>query len=156
MKNFVTALGMHCSAFAYLPKKTKAGVFTGPQIRQPFKDDYFDCVFSDSEKRAWKYFQNILTGLLRNVKAANFRRLVEDLLNSCKKLGSNMSLKMHFLRSHLDFFSLNCGAISNEHGEHFHRNISAMEHRYKSTWSAALLADYCWMVKRDAPDAEYK
>jgi len=42
-----------------------------------------------------------------------------------------MSLKMHFLFSHLNFFLLNCGGMSDEHGEHFHQNISVMEHRYK-------------------------
>jgi hypothetical protein len=49
MKNLVMALGMHCSAFAYLRKKfprlsaekNKAGVFIGPQIIQLFKHDYF-------------------------------------------------------------------------------------------------------------------
>jgi hypothetical protein len=66
------------------------------------------------------------------------------------------SLKMHFLHSDLDFFPPKCGAVSDEHGEHFHQDISAMEQRYKSVWSAATLADYFWMVKRDASDAEYK
>ncbi|KDR07015.1 hypothetical protein L798_03272, partial [Zootermopsis nevadensis] len=60
-----------------------------------------------------------------------------------------MSLKMHLLCSHLDFFPSNCGAVSDEHGEWFHQDITAMEQRYKSKWSAAMLADYCWMVKRD-------
>jgi hypothetical protein len=61
-----------------------------------------------------------------------------------------MSLKMHFLHSHLDCFPVNYGAISDEHGEHFHQDISAMENRYKGKWSAAMLADYCWTVKSDA------
>ncbi|KDR12357.1 hypothetical protein L798_13781, partial [Zootermopsis nevadensis] len=60
-----------------------------------------------------------------------------------------MPFKMHFLHSHLDFFPSNFGAVSDEHGERFHQDISAMEQRYKSKWSAAMLADYCWMVKRD-------
>ena len=144
---------MQCSAFAYLRKKfprlsaekTKAGVFIGPQIRQLFNDDYIECLLSDSEKTAWKSCQNVSTGLLGNVKAANFRQLVEDLLNSYEKLGCNMSLKMHFLHSHLDFFSPKCGAVGDEHGEHFHHDVSVMEQRCKSTWNAAMLADYCWM-----------
>jgi hypothetical protein len=164
MKNFVMVLGMHCSAFTYLhekfprlnAEKTKSGVFIRPQIRQLFKDNYLECVLSDSKKRAWKYFQNISTGLLRNVKAANFRQPVEDLQNSYEKLECNMSLKMYLLHTHLGFFSPNCGAVSDEHGVHFHQDISAMGHRYKSSWSAAMLADCCWMVKRDASDAEYK
>ncbi|KDR21481.1 hypothetical protein L798_03985, partial [Zootermopsis nevadensis] len=60
-----------------------------------------------------------------------------------------MSLKMHFLHSHPDFFPSSCGAVSDEHGGRFHQDISVMEQRYKSKWSAAMLADYCWMVKRD-------
>jgi hypothetical protein len=54
------------------------------------------------------------------LKAANFRQLVEDLLNSYEKLGCDMSFNMHFLHSHLDFFPPKCGAVSNKHGECFH------------------------------------
>ncbi|KDR18051.1 hypothetical protein L798_07728, partial [Zootermopsis nevadensis] len=57
--------------------------------------------------------------------------------------------KMHFFHSHLDFFPSNYGAVSYEHGERFYQDISAMEQRYKIKWSAAMLADYCWMVKTD-------
>ncbi|KDR20730.1 hypothetical protein L798_04691, partial [Zootermopsis nevadensis] len=60
-----------------------------------------------------------------------------------------ISFKIHFLHSHLDFVQSNCGALSDEHGERFHQDISAMEQRYKSKWSAAILAYYCSMVKRD-------
>jgi len=36
-----------------------------------------------------------------------------------------MSLKIHFLHSHLDFFPSNLGDFSDEHGERFHQDISA-------------------------------
>jgi len=39
------------------------------------------------------------------------------------KLGCNMSLKIHMLHSHLDFFPDNCGMISDEHGELFTRKL---------------------------------
>jgi hypothetical protein len=92
MKNFVKALDMDGPAFTYLrekfprlsTEKTKAGVFIGPHIRQLFKD--IECVLSDNKKTAWKSFQNVLTGLLGNVKATNLRQFV-DLLNSDEKLG---------------------------------------------------------------------
>ena len=45
--------------------------------------------------------------------------------------------------------------ISDKHGECFHQDISVMEHRYKGKWSAAMLGDYYWMMKRDAPETEY-
>jgi len=42
-----------------------------------------------------------------------------------------MSLKIHFLHSHLDFFPESCGAVSDEHGERFHQDISSMEKSYQ-------------------------
>jgi hypothetical protein len=77
---------------------------------------------------------------------------VEDLITSYKKLGRNLSLKTHFLHSHLDSFWINCGAVSDKHGECFHQDISAMENMYKGKWSAAILAVYCWTMKSDASE----
>ena len=62
-----------------------------------------------------------------------------------------MSLKIHFLHSHLDFFSPeNFGAVSDEHGERFHQDISSMEKRHQEKWNCAMLADYCWNLAGDA------
>ena len=71
-------------------------------------------------------------------------------------MGCNMSLKIHLLDSHLDLFPENLGAVSDEHGERFHQDISVMESRYQGRWSAAMLADYCWTLQRDVPDAHHK
>jgi hypothetical protein len=30
-----------------------------------------------------------------------------------------------------------------------------IEHWYKGKWSAAVLGDYCWMMKRDATETKY-
>jgi hypothetical protein len=53
-----------------------------------------------------------------------------------------MSLKLHFLLSHLDlFFSSppeNMGAISYEHGKRFHLDISQTEKRNSEQWSPNL------------------
>jgi len=114
-----------------------------------YKDEQFETVLSDKEKAAWHSIENISNGLLRNFKAANLRELVQDLMDLYEQLGCNMSLKMHFLFSHLDFFPLNCGAVSDEHGERIHQD------RYKGKWSTSMLGDYCWMMKRNAPETKY-
>jgi len=163
MKNFVKALEVKGPALMYLcgkfPRltfeKVKAGVFIGPQIRQLFKDQQFEGVLSDKEKAAWQSFEKVSNGFLGNFKAANFRKLVQDLKDSYEQLECNMSLKMHFLFSHLDFFPLNCGDVSDENGERFHQDISVMEHRYKGKWSDAMLGDYYWMMKMDAPETKF-
>jgi len=67
-----------------------------------------------------------------------------------------MSLKIHFLHSHLDFFPDNLGAVNNEHGKIFHQDISSMEKRYQGKWSLSMLVDYCWTLKRGVPEAKYR
>ena len=154
IKNFVKALDVNGSAFTYLREKfprlsyekVKAGVFVGPQIRELFKDHQFETVLSKKEKAAWESFKNVSNNFLGNFKAENFEELVENLMDSYKQLGSNMSLKMHFLNSHLDFFPPNCGDVSDEHNEQLYHDTSVMEQRYKGKWDVAMLADYCWIV----------
>lgn len=59
-----------------------------------------------------------------------------------------MSLKVHVLHSHLDFFAENLGDVSDEHGERFHQDISVMEKHFKGKWNPGMLADY-WNIKRE-------
>ncbi|UYV84654.1 hypothetical protein LAZ67_X002984 [Cordylochernes scorpioides] len=75
--------------------------------------------------------KNVCKNFLENVKAENYSDLVNELLLFYKALGCNMSLKIHFLHSHLDFFPDNLGTVSEEHGERFHQDISSMEKRYQ-------------------------
>jgi len=93
---------------------------------------------------------------LGNRTAQNCEELVNNLLQSYQKLGCNKSLKILFLHSHLGFFPENYGAVSDEHGERFHQDISSMEKRYQGKWNCAMLTDYCWTLARDAPTMEYK
>jgi hypothetical protein len=69
-------------------------------------------------------------------------------------MGCNMSLKICFLDSHLDVFPENLGTVSDEHGEHFYQDICNVEKRYQGKWSPRMLADYCWTLKRDVPQAK--
>jgi hypothetical protein len=112
MKNFVKVMNQEAAAFTYLrekfPKlseaKLKEGVFIGPQIRDLIKDEYFDRLLQGDEKSAWDSFKSVVNGFLGNRRAQNYKELVNNLLQSYQKLGCNMSLKIHFLHSHLDFF----------------------------------------------------
>jgi hypothetical protein len=89
-------------------------------------------------------------------RTANYQVVVQDLLTSYKAMERNMSLKIHFLESHLDFFPENLGEVSDEHGERFHQNIMAMEKRYQRKCTSSMFADCCWTLKRDVPNAKYR
>ena len=68
-------------------------------------------------------------------------------------MGMQTSLKIHFLHSHLNFFPLNLGAVSDEHGERFHQDMTKMESNYQGKWNPGMMGDFCWM--RDIPEAKY-
>jgi hypothetical protein len=71
-------------------------------------------------------------------------------------LGCAMSLKVHFLNAHLDYFPENLGAVSEEQGERFHQDIKEMQTRYQGRWNVNMMRDYCWLLHRDDPQAKYK
>ena len=150
IKNFVKAMDKTKAGFNYLATKfprlseakIKEGVFIGPQIRQLLQDREFDQALFGKEKIAWEAFKLVVTNFLGNRRADNYTELVSNLIKAYSSMGCNMSLKIHFLNSHLDFFPPNCGAVSDEHGERFHQQISAMEKRYQGKWSPAMLADF--------------
>jgi len=149
MKNSVKAMNQEEAAFSYLwetfsrlsEAKLKEGIFIGPQIRDVIKDEYFDRLLQDDKKTAWDSFKFVVKVFLGNRRTQNYEKLVNNRLQSYQELGCNMSLKIHFLRSHLDFFPENCGAVSDEHKELFHQDISSVEERYQGKWNCAMLSD---------------
>ena len=165
MKNFVKAMGKANSrGFQYLaekfPKvtsaKLKEGIFVGPQIREVLKDEAFEKSLNASELKAWHAFKWLCENFLGNHKSPDYREGVQKLLIAYKKMECRMSLKIHFLDSHLDFFPENLGAVNDEQGQQFHQDIQAMEHRYQGFWNEGMMSDYCWMLHRDNPDQMYK
>jgi hypothetical protein len=52
----------------------------------------------------------------------------------------------------LDFFLDICGMVSDEHGECFYQELATMEKWYQEKWSTYMLADYCWIFARNAPE----
>jgi hypothetical protein len=135
--------------------KMKEGIFVGPHIRELIKGEQFEEQLNEVGKAAWQAFKNVMTSFLGNHKAENYHEIVSDLLTAYKAMGCNMSLKVHFLDYHLDFFPENLGAVSDKHGERFHQDISIMEDWYQGKWSLSMLADYCWTLKRDVPQVTY-
>ncbi|GFW51876.1 uncharacterized protein TNCV_1188072 [Trichonephila clavipes] len=131
--------------------KLKEGIFIGSDIRKLLKDETFVTKMEMKEKNAWNSFKLFVTGFLGNKKDPNYKALVAELLQNYKILGCNMSVKVHFLHSHLDYFPENFGTVSEEQGERFHQDIKEMERRYQGRWNVNMMADYCWMFTRTQP-----
>ena len=80
---------------------------------------------------------------LGNRKSPDYENIVSDVLNNFHRLCCNMSIKLHYLHSNIDFFPENLSALSEEQGERFHQDIMVMESRYQGRWNANMMADYC-------------
>lgn len=65
------------------------------------------------------------------------------MLDTFKKLGSNIRIKVDFLHSHNDYFPANLGNVSEEQGEKFHLNMKEMDKRYKGIRNVNTIAEYC-------------
>lgn len=158
VKQFVKALDFGGDAFREIrlmfPKlseaKIKGGIFVGPQVNAMLKSEKLESVMTKVERAAWCSFRAVVRGFLGNHKDPDYKQLVANLIENFKKLGCRMSLKVHFLHSHLDFFPENLGDVSEEHGERFHQDIATMERRYQGRWDTAMMGDYVWsLIRKD-------
>uniref|UniRef100_A0A6A7G0F0 Uncharacterized protein n=1 Tax=Hirondellea gigas TaxID=1518452 RepID=A0A6A7G0F0_9CRUS len=161
-EEFCENTGQRKPSFAFMNQKfprisearLKAGIFDGPKIRELLKDHNFDESMEDNERKAWISFKSIITNFLGSHRSLDYERVVEELLQNFQALGARMSIKMHFLSSHLDYFPENCDDVSEEQEEQFHQDIRVMEERYQGRWDVNMLAHYCWCLKRDVPNVK--
>jgi len=149
-------LGIFAKKFpALINEKLKAGIFDGPKIRQLMKDKEFIETMNQDEKEGWMAFGQVVSNFLNNTKSPNYKELVRNLYCAFQKLGCNMSVKIHFLHSHLYYFPENLTAMSEEQSERFHHDIKTMEKRYQGRWNVNMMADYCWCLMRDEKTYEH-
>lgn len=147
MKQFMKALDHDSPCFAYIgqkmrgvsSEKLKAGILDGPQIKQLINDSHFE--MNEKERKAWMAFILDVKNFLGNKKAENYVELVETMLKNFKDLGCNMSIKVHYLHSHLDRFPENLGDFSEEQGERFYQDLKIIEDRYQGRWDIHMMAD---------------
>lgn len=100
-----------------VPRKSdaqiKEGVFVALQVRELIQHVKPKDQLSEMEKAALKSLKNDTTSVLGNHTAENYRDMLAYLVQSCKAMGYNMSLNVHFSDSHLNFFPEKLGTVSN-------------------------------------------
>ena len=156
MTKFVKMLHKNGAAFQHLSTvfpglsaaKLKESIFVGPQIREVLKDTDFEELLNLKELRAWEAFKSVCSGFLGNTHVPDYQVCIEKLPKSYEDMGCRMSLKIHFLQPNL-------GAVSDEHGERFHQDITKMETNYQGKRNPGMMGDFCWMLLRDIPEAKY-
>ena len=120
------------TCFHICQKQKLKEVFTPDQIfARYFSHKNSKKKMTSKERNAWRALREVVENFLGSNKSENYEQLVANLIKTYEMLGCLMSLMLHFLHSHLNFFSKNMGDISEEHGERFHQDISTMEIRYQ-------------------------
>lgn len=61
------------------------------------------------ELDAWEATKDLIQKFLGNNKAANYKEIITKMIDSFEVINVNMSLKIHFLANHVDFFPENLG-----------------------------------------------
>ena len=128
-------------------------MFNGPEIRELTNDEAITASMSAVEKTAWTAFRVVISNFLGKRRGLDYKKQIKELFKSFQFLGARMSVKMHFLCSHLDYFPDNCGDYNEEQGERSNQSLRQMEERCQGYWEVNMLADYCWCLKRDLPDS---
>jgi hypothetical protein len=139
----------YCISSIFKGWSMKAGIFDCPRMRQLINDPNFITSMNEIKPCAWFSLVPIVKNFLGNKKADNYIQLVEDMLFRFNRFGCNMSVKVHYLHSHLDRIPENLGDLSEEQGERIHQDIKTMEARYQGRWDAHMMAEYCWNPMRD-------
>ena len=78
------------------------------------QDQTFTARITVAERVAWCSYVLVIREFLENTKASNYRNLADVMLQNFQALGARMSIKLHYLFSHLDYFPENLGEISEE------------------------------------------
>ena len=110
----------------------------------------------NTEKRAWLGFISLFKNFLGNKRSSNYVEVVNEFLEAYEEMGCNMSIKIHFLHSHLEFSPNNLGQLRDERGELFHQEISTIEKRFAGKSQVRMLANYCSSLKRETDDSSHE
>lgn len=79
----------------------------------------FEVTIDTKEAEAWILFKEVATKFLGNVKAPNFKLILVNMISKFKNLVCQMSLIVHLLHNHFDFFLSKLWVINNR----VHRQI---------------------------------
>ena len=158
MKNFVKALHKNGTAFQHLSTaKLKEGISVGPQIREVLKDTDFEEFLNLKELRAWEAFKSVCRGFFGNTRIPDYQACIEKFLKSYEEMGCRVSLKIHFLHSHLNFFPPNLGAwvmsMEKDSTKTLWRwRVTIKANRTPAWWETSAGCSYVTSRKQNTPD----
>ena len=87
--------------------------------------------------------RDALHKLLGNKKDVDYKKVVRRMLTAFKDQECNMSLKAHFLYSHVNYFPESLATYNEKQGEQFHEDLIIIEKYYDERLHVNMMGDYC-------------
>jgi len=162
-ENFVKGVDKTGRGFEYVRNnfpnmsdaKVKEDIFIGSQIRELMQDKQFDEDPNETERNAWLSSKKICKDFLGNHKAANYQDVAQDLLTSYKAMQYESENPLYGITP--GFFSQEISAkLVTNMVKDFTKTLWLWKKQCQGKWTSSVLADYCWTLKRDVPDAKYR
>ena len=108
MKQLVKALDKDDDCFNCIAKTFSGlswknfGILDELQIRKLMQDQTFTTRMTVAERAAWCSYVSVIQKFLGNTKASKYWNIVDVMLQNFQAFGARMSIKLHYLFSHLD------------------------------------------------------
>ena len=78
---------------------------------------------NETEKESLESFADMIHDFFENRKNIDYKNIVGRMLTAYKAHSCNITLKIHFLHSHLDYFPRNLGVYAEQERERFHDDL---------------------------------
>lgn len=127
-------------------KYISTGVLTGPDIRNLIASVALERTLTQSQLNGWRALKKVIAGFLGKNRSADYNDSVQEMLYGFKVNKVHMSLKIHFMNSHMDAFARQLPTESDEQGERFHQVCKPFETNYKKKELLSLVSDLCWSL----------
>lgn len=113
------------------------------------KDDRFVECLNEEQAIAWDAVKAVIHGFLCKNRVENYQVLIDNMMTSFEAMDVHMSLKIHVLHAHIEFYERQKSTESDEAGERFHQTLMTFEDRFAGKRMDSMLADFCWSIANE-------
>lgn len=111
-------------------------------------------MLNEEAANAWDAIRAVIKNVLCKNRSPHYRIFISNLMQALDAFDVHMSLKIHMLHAHFEFYEQQLSTETDEVGERFHQTIMVFEERYSGKRFDSMLADFCWKIASDQEDKE--
>lgn len=93
------------------------------------KNKEFPKVLNRKNLKAWNAVIAVIQNVLGKKRSENYEQLVLGMIEAYRVIDVHMSLKIHLMHFHMDYFSQQLSTESDEQGERYHQVALPFESR---------------------------